>query len=107
MILYHVTAYENVNSIMVYGLHVSRLEKAVFLADNNAGALMFGIMRCYPKIVVMEVHIPKDKEHKLTESFDHSAEFFKCRAFMYLDNIPPEWLSNFMLYERSDLLSGK
>ena len=88
MKLYHATTQANFNKIVEDGfLRPYGFDRCIFLADNKTSAAMFLALRGEKKIIVFEVDSNVLYEDELTESFDHSQSFFKCRAYMYTDDI--------------------
>lgn len=88
MKLYHATTQANFNKIVEDGfLRPCGFDRCIFLADNKTSAAMFLALRGEKKIIVFEVDSNVLYEDELTESFDHSQSFFKCRAYMYTDDI--------------------
>ena len=76
MILWHATDYQNIPNIMAKGIIPNRYNE-VFFADNCASAMMFVAMRGHTHIVALPVEF---KPAEVKESFDHSQEFYRCRA---------------------------
>lgn len=85
MVLWHATDYQNIASIMEKGIIPNRYNE-VFLADNPASAMMFLAMRGYTHIVALPVEF---KPAEVTESFDHSREFYRCRAYTFNKLVEP------------------
>lgn len=100
-ILYHATSMENLGSILENGIEARNIEKLVYLAETPQDALKFIALRFYPEMLVIKVKIPKKYEHKIIETFDHSYNFFKCRAFGYQGNIPCYMLDSYEVYTRN------
>jgi RNA:NAD 2'-phosphotransferase (TPT1/KptA family) len=75
--MYHATRYENLESIMTEGIRTG-FDGLVYLAETPLDAMKFLLIRLVQHIVVFKVIIP---EEDVEETFDHSREFFKCRAF--------------------------
>ena len=97
-VMYHATDYDNLYSILENGLKVNSIDGLVYLAETPEDALKFVCLRGYKKIVSFKVKIYKKDEDKLIETFDHSYNFFKCRSFGYMGNIPPEHIEPYMQY---------
>lgn len=100
-ILYHATSMENLGSILENGIEARNIEKLVYLAETPQDALKFIALRFYPEMLVIKVKIPKKYEHKIIETFDHSYNFFKCRAFGYQGSIPCYMLDSYEVYTRN------
>lgn len=92
---YHATPYSNLYSILCDGLKRGT-DKAVYLAETREAALKFICVRCFDPILVIEVDLD---ESKVEESFDHSYNFFKERAFIYPEDIQVDQLGRMWRYE--------
>lgn len=101
---YHATDYSNMESILENGLKVSSWDKVVYMCKKPNEALRFTALRFLEKTVVFEIDIPTKEKDKVSESFDHSESFFKCKAYMYSENVPKEWLSVHSVYKRKDTM---
>ena len=95
MKFYHATRLENLQGILTEGL-VGKCE-GVFLCEKPEDAAKFLLVRNIREMLIIEVNIRKNSK-KLVESFDHSYAFFKCRAFVYTDNIDTENITNYLIY---------
>lgn len=82
---YHATPYENLASIVVDGIK-SGMEGVVYLTKERDDALKFLAIRGCHDILTVEVLIDSEK---VEETFDHSLQFFKCKAFGYKGDIKP------------------
>lgn len=87
-IYYHATKPENGGSILTHGLLPSS-DGYVYLADSIENAARFLCLNCH-EILVFSVHINKNEETNIEETFDHSEKFFKCKAYGYRGTIPPQ-----------------
>lgn len=76
---YHATPFENINSIFSKGI-LKGCDGVVYLTEKPEEAARFVAIRGYKKILVIEVEL---EDNLVTESFDHSQIFFRCRAFSY------------------------
>lgn len=83
--MYHATSYNNLLNIIDSGLKPG-FEGLVYLTENEDDAVKFLLVRGIKDIVTFEVSI--DKNDKVVETFDHSYQFFKCRCFGKVGNIP-------------------
>lgn len=92
---YHATDYKNLISILGLGLTAENIEKAVFLCKKPEDALKFPYLRGLRDILVIEVDVP---ESKISESYDHSYEFWQCKAYMHDGPIPIEQFTNLRRY---------
>lgn len=88
---YHATPYENLASIVVDGIK-SGMEGIVYLTKERDDALKFLVIRGCHDILTVEVLIDSEK---VEETFDHSLQFFKCKAFGYKGDIKPCEMINF------------
>lgn len=88
--LYHATATENKESILKDGIKPNNFEHAVFLADSFDSAASFLAIRLINKITVFKVRYTNNQFRKLTESFDHNPNYFKCKAYMDSNVIEPK-----------------
>lgn len=88
---YHATFKDNLSSIMINGIKKDNVYGGVFLADSSQNAAKFLMFRVHnlSDIIVFKINASKLNKTKLEESYDHSYEFFKCRAYIYFDNIKP------------------
>lgn len=93
---YHATPFKNLESIMDQGL-CKGCDGVVYLTEKPEEAVRFVAIRGYREILVLGVNVEEDM---VTESFDHSQAFFKCRAYAYPEDIRPEAISEFLKYER-------
>ena len=82
---YHATPIENLQSIINEGIKRNNLEKVVYLCEKPEDAAKFLRVHLCEHFVVIPVKV---HERFIEESFDHSYQFFKCRAFMYHKDIP-------------------
>lgn len=94
MKFYHATKFENLASIFDEGLKVG-YDKVIYLCDNPKDCLKFMIVRGIKEVLVCEVELD---EKEVKESFDHSIEFFQCRAHTYDKNIELNKISDFKKY---------
>lgn len=89
MKLYHATTIMNFDRIVIDDyIKPQGFDKCIFFADNKTSAAMFLAIRGEKEIIVLEVDADKLDYSKIGESFDHSEAFFKCKAYMYKDQIP-------------------
>ena len=102
---YHATDYDNIGSIMNQGILASKPEGLVYLAETAEDAAKFLLVRGHCKIVSVKVEIPEELEHNISETFDHSYAFFKCRAFAYDGDITPDMLCDVSTWRCFDLTS--
>lgn len=93
---YHATPFENLASIFKKGI-LKGHDGVVYLTEKPEEAVRFVAIRGCKKILVIEVEIEEDM---VTESFDHSQVFFRCRAYAYSKDISiDEFGDNIRTYE--------
>lgn len=95
--LYHATSSENLTSILENGLNPGP-DGQVYLCERPNEAIRFIAYKGLESIAVFEVVVPEEKVH---ETFDHSYEFFKCRAYGHLGPIPKEKIIDCDLYGKN------
>lgn len=82
---YHATDKSNYDDILDDGIKVG-VENVVYMSDSFEHAAIFLAFRGKP-IVAFKIDASKLDKKKIHESFDHSYEFFQCRAFVYEGDI--------------------
>jgi len=87
---YHATSKSNLGNIMQDGIKKGKIEKVVYLADSSQNAAKFLAVRGMKEIIVFPIDASKLDRKELEESFDHSYDFFKCRAYLYYGDVPEE-----------------
>lgn len=87
---YHATSKANLGTIIQDGIKKGKVEKVVYLADSSQNAAKFLAVRGMKEIIVFPIDASKLDKKELEESFDHSYDFFKCRAYLYYGDIPVE-----------------
>ena len=92
---YHATPYENLESIMDQGIRKG-YDGVVYLTEKHDEAARFVAIRGCKKILVLGIELEEDL---VSESFDHSEAFFRCKAYMYPENIPANEITEFKRYE--------
>ena len=92
---YHATDYNNVGSILLEGIKTS-WDGVIYLCTSASDAAKFCAIHGIKHILVVEVELD-DSEVK--ESFDHSEEFFKCKAYTCARIIDPEEFRTFIEYK--------
>lgn len=98
MTYYHATSLENMKSILEHGLKPSDAG-CVYLADSPENAAKF--ISCRMDMgVIFSFDISKADEQFIEETFNHSEEFFKCKAFGYFGAIPPDKIKFSYMYKR-------
>lgn len=93
---YHATPFENLESIMKDQEIHRGCDGVVYLTDKPKDAVKFLAIRGYTKILVLGINLEEDL---VEESFDHSEAFFKCKAYMYPENIPYECFVSAQTFE--------
>ena len=92
---YHATPFENLESIMDQGIRKG-CDGVVYLTEKPEEAVRFLAIRGIRKILVLGVDLEEDM---VSESFDHNEAFFKCKAFMYPENILFDYLVSASTYD--------
>lgn len=92
---YHATPYENLNSILEYGLKKGH-DGIIYLTEAPEDALKFLRIRLCSDILMIEVVLD---ERDVEETFDHSEAFFKCRAYGYPQDIKFSKIKNLSRYK--------
>ena len=84
--LYHATPYSNLGQILSQG--ITPYGEGIYLADSYQNAAKFLLLRS-SKVLVFKIKASKLDKKQLQESFDHSYNFFQCRAYIYTSGIIP------------------
>ena len=92
---YHATPFINLDSILENGIRRS-MEGIVYLTTEPEDAVKFVAIRGCKDILVCQVGIEEDL---VEESFDHNEGFFKCRAYVYPQDILPIEIEEFLRYK--------
>ena len=87
--MYHATKLENLDAILEKGLLRNKIENAIFLCEKPEHAARFLVVQGLSQFVIIPVKV---HERFLEESFDHSEEFFKCKAWTYSKDIAPRYI---------------
>ena len=98
--MYHATPKENLNSILEHGLRPG-IDGCVYLCEQPKEAIRFLLVKQPEVIVVFEIAISDEDEARIKESFDHSFEFFQCRAYGYNGTIPKEKIIDYEMYGKN------
>jgi len=91
---YHATPYENLPSIIEKGI-LRGQDGYVYLTTDPVDATKFLRIRGYDEILVCEVALEEDL---VEESYDHSEAFFRCKAYIYPEDIPSDEILEFLTY---------
>ena len=94
--LYHATAFENKDSIMLNGLQLRNPEQLIYLCETPFDCLKFAAIHFQTHVLVVEVKVP---ESWVIESFDHSEQFFKCRCFASTKPISTTKITDWLEYK--------
>ena len=70
----------------------------VYLCESMKDAAKFVALHGFRNILVCKIKVYKRDMGKVSESFDHSERFFKCRAFTYKGDIPKESIVDYYKY---------
>lgn len=68
----------------MYCMAYDKEDGCVYLCEKPQDAAKFVAIRGHDEVAVIEVILPANK---VKESFDHSVQFFQCKAFMYEEDI--------------------
>lgn len=94
---YHATPYKNLGSILINGIQTGA-DKLLYLCDAPSDAVKFVAIRGYDKVLVAEIPESKLDKKYFFESFDHSFEFFQCRAWAYSKTIESTSITEFTVF---------
>lgn len=100
---YHATSYENLISIYEKGILAQNAEGIVYMTEKPEEAARFVVIHGISKILCVKIKIPKSKENNIIETFDHSYNLFKCRAFAYVGNVTTDMLCDIKTWRVFDL----
>lgn len=75
-------AEDNIREDTAYSM--KKWDGCVYLCEKPQDAAKFVAIRGHDEVAVIEVILPANK---VKESFDHSVQFFQCKAFMYEEDI--------------------
>lgn len=103
--MWHSTDMNNLLSIMNKGLLPMNAEKTVYLAETESDALKFSVLRGYDVTVTLKIKIYKRDEANVFETFDHSYDYFRCKAFGYDGVIPIENIIPYKYYNTAAVMS--
>lgn len=81
---YHAATPETMKKIIADGVVKRGWDGCVYLCEKPQDAAKFVAIRGHDEVAVIEVILPANK---VKESFDHSVQFFQCKAFMYEEDI--------------------
>ena len=99
MLLYHATSEEGFKGITKDGQINADCTGVVYFAETAKDATKFVAFRLFGQpIYVIEVAIPEEEQDKVEESFDHSFNFFQCRAWTYAGDVPSDWFTNAWMF---------
>ena len=82
---YHATNFANFSGIMAEDVIKAGIDGGVYLCDTAKDACKFLAIRGEKGVYVFEVEV---YETKVVESFDHNENYFGCKAYLYLGDIP-------------------
>lgn len=94
---YHATKYENLASILNEGIRPSA-DGVVYMCTEAKDAIKFPAVLGVQNILVLEIKIPKSLEKYVSETFDHSERFYKCRAYGYSGVVIPSMIGRMWRY---------
>ena len=90
---YHATTEQAGKGIIADGVIKTGFDGVVYLADSVNNACKFLLIRFVSDPIVI-FEIDNLDESKVEESYDHSEAFFKCKAWMYPEDIPVTLITN-------------
>lgn len=85
---YHAATPETMEKIIADGVVKRGWDGCVYLCEKPQDAAKFVAIRGHDEVAVIEVILPANK---VKESFDHSVQFFQCKAFMYPQEKKAVW----------------
>ena len=97
--LWHATSEENLSSILENGLRPGD-DGQVYLCEQPKEAIRFVLFRNLKAIATIKIAVSEEDEPNIKESFDHSIEFFQCRAYGHWGPISKEKIAGYEVYER-------
>ena len=86
---YHATPFENFEPIMRAQEVRTGCDGVVYLTEKPDEAARFLAIRGCKKILVLGFEL---EDNMVTESFDHSEKFFRCKAYAYPESISMDFL---------------
>lgn len=100
-VLWHATPYDKFLEIAQQGRINPGSDQVVYFTDTPGGSVRFIAFRGENRIVALPVKVAKLDKSKIQESFDHSIEFWKTRAWFYPDPVPMDKIDwdNIRLFE--------
>ena len=81
---YHAATPETMEKIVSDGVVKKGIDGCIYICERPDDAAKFVAIRGHEVIDVIELNLPEDK---VIESYDHSIQFFGCRAFMYRGDV--------------------
>ena len=96
--MYHATPLDNLGGILSEGIHPGS-DGLVYMCETPEDSLKFLYIRGCRNILVCKIKIYKRDECNISETFDHSERFFKCRAFGYMGHIESDKITSYTKYE--------
>lgn len=77
---YHAATPETMEKIIADGVVKRGWDGCVYLCEKPQDAAKFVAIRGHDEVAVIEVILPANK---VKESFDHSVQFFQCKALLW------------------------
>lgn len=90
-IYYHATTEDKAFRIIEEGIKPG-VDNVVYMCTTAIDAAKFLMVRGIHPIYVFKFKIYKKEEHLVSESFDHSEAYFKCKAYTFKGTIEPSRL---------------
>ena len=97
--LYHATVGDNLVGISDNGIKAG-CDGCVYMTDSAENAMRFMAFKWeYTEFVVFKVEVAALNPELLEESSDHSESFWKCKAWLYVGDIPTTAIEDVLFYE--------
>ena len=98
--LYHCFPSKILGDILTEGLKPG-FDGVIYFADSFKSAAIFLLIRGHQAKDLFVIEVPKEllDKNKIDESFDHSEEFFKCKAYVYGNTIPKKTIEKCNVYK--------
>lgn len=104
MKFYHATPWESAGQIQKDGKIKASWDGGVYLCKDPADSCKFMIIRFVQRVAVIEVDLP---EESVQESYDHSEEFFGCKAYIHEGDIELTGCEDVRYYDFTSIWKGE
>lgn len=95
---YHATEYENLYKCMRDGIKAGP-DGLVYMCEKEEECVRFLFIRGVSHVVTFRIEV--EEPDKVIETFDHNFDFFQCRCFGFLGDIPASWIEPSSTYDFS------